>query len=119
VKPLVRLGEREMAAYCVLMGIDYQVDECPMADGNRHLAYKDALNRIEVRSPGAKHDFYFGFLDRAAERFRDGTVDSADALEPCTRCGAPTPTEVCAFCRLVERATDAQPVTFSARGVRR
>src|SRR5690606_21032321 len=26
IKPLVRLGEREMAAYCVLRGIDYIVD---------------------------------------------------------------------------------------------
>ncbi|MET0626824.1 MAG: ATP-binding protein, partial [Acidimicrobiia bacterium] len=33
VKPLVRLSEREMAAYCVLRGIDYQVEECPMAAG--------------------------------------------------------------------------------------
>ena len=44
VKPLVRLGEREMAAYCVLAGIDYIVEECPMAAGNRHLGYKEALN---------------------------------------------------------------------------
>ena len=110
VKPLVRLGEREMAAYCVLRGIDYQVDECPMADGNRHLAYKESLNEVERRSPGAKHDFYFGFLDRASARFRDGIVEEQAALGRCTRCGAPTPTEVCAFCRLVERAAGAQPV---------
>ena len=44
VKPLVRLSEREMAAYCVIRGIDYIVEECPMAEGNRHLAYKEALN---------------------------------------------------------------------------
>jgi tRNA-5-methyluridine54 2-sulfurtransferase len=66
VKPLVRLGEREMAAYCVLRGIDYIVEECPMAAGNRHLGYKEALNAVEATSPGTKHDFYFGFLDRAA-----------------------------------------------------
>ena len=54
VKPLVRLGEREMAAYCVLRGIDYIVEECPMAAGNRHLGYKEALNAIEVTSPGVQ-----------------------------------------------------------------
>ena len=48
VKPLVRLGEREMAAYCVLRGIDYIVEECPMAAGNKHLGYKEALNAIEA-----------------------------------------------------------------------
>ena len=72
VKPLVRLGEREMAAYCVLRGIDYQVEECPMADGNRHLGYKEALNAIEVQSPGSKHAFYFGFLDKVAPALDEG-----------------------------------------------
>ena len=66
VKPLIRLGERETAAYCVLRGIDYIVEECPMAAGNRHLGYKEALNAIESTSPGSKAAFYFGFLDRVA-----------------------------------------------------
>lgn len=114
VKPLVRLGERETAAYCVLRGIEYQVDECPMAVGNRHLRYKDVLNDLESGSPGAKHDFYFGFLDRASERFREGIDDEQAALSACERCGAPTPGEVCAFCRLVERAAGAQPVEVTA-----
>ncbi len=65
VKPLVRLGEREMAAYCIVRGIDYIVEECPMAAGNKHLGYKEALNALEVASPGTKHDFYFGYLARA------------------------------------------------------
>jgi tRNA(Ile)-lysidine synthase TilS/MesJ len=33
VKPLVRLSERETAAWCIIRGIDYLVDECPMAAG--------------------------------------------------------------------------------------
>ncbi|MDP1804280.1 MAG: tRNA(Ile)-lysidine synthetase, partial [Acidimicrobiales bacterium] len=114
VKPLVRLGEREMAAYCVLRGIDYIVEECPMADGNKHLAYKEALNAIEAVSPGSKHDFYFGFLARASAHFTpEAEAEQAD-LRACTSCGAPTPGEVCAFCRLVERAT-AVPVELGRR----
>jgi len=105
VKPLVRLAEREMAAYCVVRGIDYQVEECPMAKGNRHLGYKEALNSIEAQSPGSKAAFYFEFLDKAAHRFNADFADDQDALLACTRCGAPTPVEVCAFCRLVEKAT--------------
>jgi uncharacterized protein (TIGR00269 family) len=103
-KPLVRLGEREMAAYCVLRGIDYQVEECPMAKGNRHIGYKEALNEIEARSPGTKHDFYFGYLQRASERFRPEVERDLGELGECTSCGAPTSTEVCAFCRLAVRA---------------
>ncbi|HEY7939419.1 MAG TPA: ATP-binding protein, partial [Acidimicrobiales bacterium] len=108
VKPLVRLGERELAAYCVLQGIDYIVDECPMAAGNRHLGYKEALNVVEARSPGAKFEFYTRFLANAADRFQPEVEADRATLEPCTSCGAPTTGEVCAFCRLVERATSAE-----------
>ncbi|MFP3907018.1 MAG: TIGR00269 family protein [Acidimicrobiales bacterium] len=118
IKPLVRLGEREMAAYCLVRGIDYQVDECPMAVGNRHLAYKEALNAIEARSPGAKHEFYFGYLARASERFRDGMAEEQAALGSCERCGAPTPGEVCAFCRLLDQAGGSQPVELTPRRAR-
>jgi uncharacterized protein (TIGR00269 family) len=110
VKPLVRLTERETAAYCVLRGIDYIVDECPMAEGNRHLRYKEALNAVEAASPGAKQAFYFGFLARAASRFAPGTDDADGELRACDRCGSPTTGEVCAFCRLVERVAGHDPV---------
>lgn len=109
VKPLVRLTEREMAAYCVVRGIDYLVDECPMSAGNRHLTYKEALNDIELASPGAKHSFYFGFLARAADRFAEEAETDRQDLTSCVSCGSPTTNEVCAFCRLVERAGGTVP----------
>jgi uncharacterized protein (TIGR00269 family) len=103
VKPLVRLSEREMAAYCVLRGIDYIVEECPMAEGNRHLAYKEALNTLEQKSPGAKANFLFSFLERGHERFAADAETERGELTPCTVCGSPTTGEVCAFCRMGER----------------
>lgn len=117
VKPLVRLTERETAAYCVIQGIDYIVDECPKAVGNRHLGYKEALNAVERQSPGTKHDFYFKFLSQASALFRAGIDGDDDQLQPCRSCGAPTPSEVCAFCRLVERAGGhlPEPVTLGPR----
>jgi tRNA-5-methyluridine54 2-sulfurtransferase len=104
VKPLVRLSERETAAYCVLQGIDYIVDECPMSSGNRHLGYKEALNEIEARSPGSKAAFYFGFLERIAPLVVSAADEEKEGLHSCPGCGSPTVSEVCAFCRLVERA---------------
>lgn len=103
VKPLYRLGERETAAYCVLVGIDYQVEECPMAEGNRHLGYKEVLNALDDRSPGAKAAFVFGFVDRAHDRFADEAGTEREGLHACEVCGSPTTTDVCAFCRLRER----------------
>jgi len=117
VKPLIRLGERELAAYCVVHGIDYIVEECPMAEGNRHLGYKEALNAIEERSPGTKAAFVSTFLERVHSRFVDEATGVRDDLRPCTTCGSPTPPSaagVCAFCRIRARATGATiPVTAS------
>jgi tRNA-5-methyluridine54 2-sulfurtransferase len=88
VKPLVRLTERETAAWCVVHGIDYQVEECPLAAGNRHLAHKAMLNVLAAT--------------------RRAVVDS---LTRCSRCGSPTTGDnLCAFCRLVEVASAHEPV---------
>ena len=104
VKPLVRLGERETAAYCVLRGIDYIVEECPMAVGNKHLGYKEALNAIEDQSPGTKAAFYFGFLDKASHLFTAEAAAEQEGLRPCPGCGSPTTNDgLCAFCSLVAR----------------
>ena len=113
VKPLVRLGEREMAAYCVVRGIDYIVEECPMAAGNKHLAYKDALNRVEQESPGSKHAFYHQFLRRAVDAFDAETADHDGGR--CSRCGAPSGNEICAFCALVERCAPPVEVPIDLR----
>lgn len=115
VKPLVRLGERETAGYCIIEGIDYVVEECPMAGGNKHIGFKEALNEIEARSPGTKMQFYNGFLASVAPLLEVGSADGGadggvitgdpDHLVECSRCGAPSESELCAFCRLVDRAT--------------
>jgi len=119
VKPLVRLTERDTAAYCLIRGIDYLVEECPMSAGNKHLTYKAALNDIENDSPGAKHAFYFKFLAQAAERFHDNGTDPSAVLSPCERCGAPSSNPICAFCALTERATAAVPIEIGPTRSRR
>lgn len=98
VKPLIRLAERETAAYCILQGIDYEVEECPMAAGNTVNRYKEWLNRLEEESPGMKANFLFGFLERGAELFREG--EERPELHACATCGRTTTGTVCAFCRL-------------------
>lgn len=101
-KPLIRVAERETAAYAVVRGIDYEVEECPMAAGNTINRYKRWLNLLEEEAPGVKSSFLAGFLERGKPALR---VDG-DRLElrPCQACGGLTTGEVCAFCRLRERA---------------
>lgn len=115
VKPLVRLGERETAAYCVLQGIEYQVEECPMAVGNRHLGYKEALNLVEERSPGTKAAFYNGFLERGSAIGALVVDEERAGLHPCPSCGAPTTAARCAFCRLAEKAAGQTVKRISVR----
>jgi uncharacterized protein (TIGR00269 family) len=107
VKPLIRLSERETAAYCVVRRIDYIVDECPMAAGNRHLRYKETLNEIEERTPGAKATFYLQFLEHMLPVLEDVAEQERALVGRCTRCGSPSSADVCAFCKLVEKVSAA------------
>ena len=106
VKPLYRLSERETAAYAFIRKIDYIVEECPFAAGATSIAHKEILNRMEDASPGAKHNFLFGFLDRARPAFeRAGSA----VLQECVRCGQVTTATVCAFCKLADQVKRAAP----------
>ncbi len=109
VKPLYRVAERETAAYCVLRDIDYVVEECPLVAGNTQMRYKAVLDALEAESPGTKHNFLFGFLERGRPLFpRDGV-----ALRECVDCGSATPSDRCAFCRAKQslRALDVTDIS--------
>jgi tRNA-5-methyluridine54 2-sulfurtransferase len=103
VKPLVRIAERETAAYALLKGIDYIVEECPMVEGNTQHRYKEALTMLEEASPGTKQQFLFGYFARAASRF--GAEEEGGEVVSCASCGAPTvrwdaaDRPVCSFCK--------------------
>ena len=100
VKPLYRLSERETAAFAFLRRIDYIVDECPFAKGATSIAHKEILNRMEDASPGAKHNFLFGFLEKARPAFERA---EAVVLNECVRCGQVTTGTLCAFCKLADQ----------------
>lgn len=102
VKPLYTLTEREIAAYALLQRIDYIQEECPNAVGARSILYKEALDRIEVQSPGAKHQFVLGFLDKVKPMMQEAQDEFE--LRDCALCGQPTTAEVCAFCRTWQQA---------------
>ncbi len=108
-KPLYRLSEREMAAYCVIRGIDYVVEECPLVTGNTGQELKRALDLLEASAPGLKAQFLFGFLEEHAARFDDGGAPG-DEVGACTDCGMPTTAEVCAFCRQRDRIAASLPM---------
>jgi hypothetical protein len=59
---------------------------------------------MEDASPGAKHNFLFGFLEKARPAF-----ERAEAVElrECARCGQVTTSTVCAFCKLADQVKRA------------
>jgi uncharacterized protein (TIGR00269 family) len=100
VKPLCRMYEREMAAYALVRGIDYIYDECPYALGSTSLYYKELLNQMEHERPGAKLQFYLGFLKARKEGLFAPQAAQVE-LVACSQCGQPTSAPgKCAFCRL-------------------
>jgi len=100
VKPLYRLSELETAAFAFMRKIDYIVEECPFAAAATSIAHKEILSRMEAASPGAKHNFLFGFLDRAHPAFEQA---EGVALNECARCGQVTTGTICAFCKLSDQ----------------
>jgi uncharacterized protein (TIGR00269 family) len=101
VKPLCRMYEREMAAYCLVRGIDYIYAECPYSFGATSIAHKELLAELERKSPGAKQNFYLSFLKAKEGGFLDGHQVSPPPMHACERCGQPTTAPgLCAFCRL-------------------
>ena len=103
VKPFVRIYEREAAAYTLVRGIEYIYDECPFAKGSTTNFYKDLLNQLELKSPGAKQQFYLQFLQARDAGSVSFAVEQGAELHPCRECGQPTTAgDLCAFCRLWE-----------------
>jgi tRNA-5-methyluridine54 2-sulfurtransferase len=97
VKPFFLCSEREVAAYALLRNIDYVYEECPFSVDAKTLLYKGLLNKVEEVSPATKIRFVKGYLKQAQEQ--EVQADTGR----CTRCGYPSYSEVCNFCRLLER----------------
>ena len=117
VKPLFRLSEHETAAYAVIRGIDYVVEECPNAVGAKSILHKEALNILEQQSPGTKQAFLLGFFDKGRAAF---AANDPHELRPCIECEQPTTTERCAFCRLLnETRQPKRPAGRRRRTTRR
>ena len=101
IKPFVRLTERETAAYAILNGIDYIMEECPMSKGATSMIFKDAMSSIEEKMPGTELFFYTTFLEKNKEKEQQPT--SSEEMKICQTCGMESFLEKCTFCRLVEK----------------
>ncbi len=99
-KPLARFYERETAAYAIVSGIDYILDECPFSAGARSLRLKGVLNSMENGSPGTKLS--------CASVLQGGGRKAASGCSSGLALGRSTNKQpysgLCAFCRLAGKS---------------
>lgn len=101
VKPFYTLTEEEILHYVTLHDIPFVSERCPLSKKAKSLDYKEALNLLEAKSPGTKHMFLLGFLEKGKQYFTREYIPPA--LQECERCGMPTTQSVCSFCRILEK----------------
>ncbi len=100
VKPFYSLTEEEISLYARIKEIPFITEPCPLSKKAKSLNYKEALNLLEKYSPGTKHNFFFGFLEKASQLFSShGEV----VLKGCEICGMPTTQKTCSFCKIMQK----------------
>jgi uncharacterized protein (TIGR00269 family) len=99
IKPLYKVYEDEVRKYCEAAGIIPVKLECPNSKFTKQRVYKKALDLIEEKSPGTKLTFISSFLKKIKPILPKEEVK----LNECKVCGFPTTSEVCSFCKIVDR----------------
>lgn len=101
-KPMALNYEEDIRQYAILRHIEHLEEACPFGAGATSRLYKRLLTELEKEQPGVMAAFYLGYL-RWGKTRREPV-----RLQDCPRCGYPTTTPLCAFCRLVERFNRAK-----------
>ncbi len=90
-KPLFEMSEKENMLYVLLKGLPYVEEECPFAPKPE---WKEIIYEIEKRKPGFTKNFVRGLIS-AKKDF--------GIIKYCERCGEVANSNVCSFCKLLER----------------
>lgn len=98
-KPLVETPEKDTKAYVQALGLDHVNWKCPYAQDASSLEYKKVLNALEGRYPSIKFQFMRSFL----ERIQPLIGVEEPSLVSCSKCGEPSSSPVCQFCRIKSR----------------
>lgn len=101
IKPLIELTERENMYYAMAQGIPLLDASCPLAEGSRMLRRKRLIGLIEREIPGFKHMFYKSHVKRILPRL-EKTMHEPSLME-CEKCGMPSLSNMCSYCKLVSR----------------
>ncbi|MCD6443602.1 adenine nucleotide alpha hydrolase family protein [Candidatus Bathyarchaeota archaeon] len=96
IRPLATLTNRETLLYVISIGASYVDLECPYSPGRSiQKTIVEKLSEIEYEHPGFKLALYKSLL----RVLRKAEVKPGP-LTRCEKCGMPSSTRICSFCRL-------------------
>jgi uncharacterized protein (TIGR00269 family) len=94
ILPLRKIPEKEVVVYATLAGIPFDHSWCPYYGRAQRNTFREILQKLEERSPGAK----FGIVRFSDDLRSTITSEVYTDIAKCKYCGAPTSAEVCAVC---------------------
>lgn len=100
VKPLYFLKDEECSAYAEINDIPFYSGRCPLSRDSPRQGLKDWLHELDLRRPKILRNFAKSFI-----RIEERMGEDQGELRRCKKCGYPTSTEVCKFCRVMEKRT--------------
>ncbi|MDO5861273.1 MAG: TIGR00269 family protein [Thermoplasmata archaeon] len=99
--PLREIPEKETLLYAILSGTEFWDGTCPYWEAALRNQYRDVIDGLEDRSPGARYGILSSFDAIRPMLWKD--LPRSD-LHPCPRCGEPTVGDSCKSCQLLDRA---------------
>jgi len=105
IRPLAFFTNEETLIYALANNLDFNQDKCPYMPPEKSFqnTIQKAIDLIEKEYPGFKLHFYNAFISKIQPLL--ATKYEESPLYECIKCGMPTSSkDVCAFCRIRERA---------------
>ena len=103
IRPLYFLSERENMLYCICRNIPFLSENCPYAPSND--VWKEIIYDIERKKPGFKKCFVTNLIRYLTSRNNSKNHSNNKSYRYCKLCGEITTSDVCAFCKLKQRAS--------------
>lgn len=107
IKPLLPLSEKEIVIYLMVQGAFTDLPECPYAHTALRGEVREMLSSLELEYPGTRQKLISARDDvRKIIGAGEPGMQGKGAVTRCRRCGEICSGEMCAVCRVLERANE-------------
>ncbi len=100
IKPLYEVSELETTLYAHFNGITYVEIPCPHDVNATISSYKEIMNKLEEKQPGARYSLLRSYIKIYKKAFQAYLTEDGQKISHCQICGGPTIMDLCAFCKL-------------------